>query len=42
MPDLGRYGEVGDEKRSDSLGDFPRVVEMKRDGEGSELERDEP
>ena len=26
MPDLGRCGEVGDEKRSDSLDDFPRVV----------------
>ena len=26
MPDLGRCGEVGDEQRSDSLGDFPRVV----------------
>ena len=26
MPDLGRCGEVRDEKRSDSLGGFPRVV----------------
>ena len=26
MPDLGRCGEVGDEKRSDSLDDVPRVV----------------
>ena len=26
MPDLGRCGEVGDEKRSDSLDNFPRVV----------------
>ena len=26
MPDLGRCGEVEDEKRSDSLDDFPRVV----------------
>ena len=26
MPNLGRCGEVGDEKRSDSLDDFPRVV----------------
>ena len=26
MPDLGQCGEVGDEQRSDSLGDFPRVV----------------
>ena len=26
MPDLGQCGEVGGEKRSDSLGDFPRVV----------------
>ena len=26
MPDLGQCGEVGDEKRSDSLDDFPRVV----------------
>ena len=29
MPDLGRGGEVGDEKRSDSLDDFPRVVEAR-------------
>ena len=33
MPDLGRCGEVGDEKRSDSLDDFPRVVEAKGRGE---------
>ena len=26
MPDLGRCGEVGDEKRSDSLDNSPRVV----------------
>ena len=26
MPDLGRCGEVVDEKRSVSLGRFPRVV----------------
>ena len=26
MPDLGRCGEVRDEKRSDSLDNFPRVV----------------
>ena len=26
MPDLGWRGEVGDEKRSDSLDGFPRVV----------------
>ena len=26
MPDLGRCGEVGDGKRSDSLDNFPRVV----------------
>ena len=26
MPDLGRCGEVGDEKRSNSLDDVPRVV----------------
>ena len=32
MPDLGRWGEVGDEKRSDSLDDLPRVVEA-REGE---------
>ena len=44
MPDLGQCGEVGDEKRSDSLDDFPRVVwgERTRSGEGSALERDEP
>ena len=29
MPDLGRCGEVGDEKRSDSLDNFPRVVEAR-------------
>ena len=33
MPDLGRCGEVGDEKRSDSLDDFPRVIETKGEGE---------
>ena len=33
MPDLGRCGEVGDEKRSDSLDDFPRVVGVKGEGE---------
>ena len=33
MPDLGRGGEVGDEKRSDSLDDFPRVVEAKGERE---------
>ena len=40
MPDLGRCGEVRDEKRSDSLGGFPRVVRAmgKMDGEESELE----
>ena len=32
MPDLGRCGEVGDEKRSDSLDDFPRVVGARRRG----------
>ena len=43
MPDLGRCGEVGDEKRSDSLDDLPRVVGAReRSEEGNELERDEP
>ena len=39
MPDLGRCGEVRDEKRSDSLGGFPRVVRAigETDGKGSEL-----
>ena len=32
MPDLGRCGEVGDEKRSDSLDDSPRVVGVKGRG----------
>ena len=32
MPDLGRCGEVGDEKRSDSLDDFPRVVGSRERG----------
>ena len=35
MPDLGRCGEVEDEKKSDSLDDFPRVVGAK----GKEEER---
>ena len=34
MPDLGRCGEVEDEKRSDSLDDFPRVVEARGRGVG--------
>ena len=40
MPDLGRCGEVRDEKRSDSLGGFPRVVRAmgKWTEKGSELE----
>ena len=43
MPDLGQSGRVGDEKRSDSLDDFPRVVEAREEKrEGSEFERDEP
>ena len=44
MPDLGRCGEVGDEKRSDSLDDFPRVVGARgREVEkGASPERDEP
>ena len=37
MPNLGRCGEVGDEKRSDSLDDFPRVVGAR--GRGVERER---
>ena len=39
MPDLGRCDEVWDEKRSDSLGGFPRVVRAigETDGKGSEL-----
>ena len=32
MPDLGRCGEVGDKKRSDSLDDFPRVVGVRGRG----------
>ena len=32
MPDVGRCGEVGDEKRSDSLDDSPRVVGAKGRG----------
>ena len=43
MPDLGRGDGVEDEKRSDSLDDFPRVVETRgKERVGSELERDEP
>ena len=41
MPDLGWCGEVGDEKRSDSLGGFPRVVRA-MDGKGGRARRDEP
>ena len=37
MPDLGRCSGVGDEKRSDSLDDFPRVVGAR--GEKRERER---
>ena len=42
MLDLGRCGEVGDEKRSDSLDDFPRVVERGRGVEKGARWRDEP
>ena len=43
MPDLGRCGEVGDEKRSDSLDDFPRVVGARGRGVGKGASsRDEP
>ena len=34
MPDLGRCGGAGDEKRSDSLDDFPRVVGTRWKGKG--------
>ena len=34
MPDLGQCGAVGDEKRSNSLDDFPRVVGAR--GRGAE------
>ena len=37
MPDLGRGDGVEDEKRSDSLDDFPRVVETR--GERKSRER---
>ena len=45
MPDLGRSGKVGDEKRSDSLGEFPRVVraigrEMERGASSEEMNLD--
>ena len=32
MPNLGRCGEVGDEKRSDSLDGFPRVIGARCEG----------
>ena len=36
MPDLGRGDGVEDEKRSDSLDDFPRVVETRGKRESGE------
>ena len=43
MPDLGRCGEVGDEKRSDSSGGFPRVVgAMRKWMKRERARKDEP
>ena len=43
MPDLGWCGEVEDEKRSDFLGGFPRVVRAMGNGWKRErARRDEP